>query len=226
MSNWNKTKIVATLGPASARRGVLRKMIQAGADIFRINGAHGTAEEHNRTAALVRDVAKGLKTSVAILVDLPGPKFRIGKLKSEPVFLKAGGTVELFCMEGVQRGDEIPVPHSIHANLKPGSRIFVNDGIVALSVLKVEGKKVLCRVKAGGEIRSNKGINLPGTKLSAPALTAKDKRVLDTAIRIGADYVGLSFVRSRSNISSLRRTLMRRAPHVGIVAKIEKPVRE
>lgn len=219
----NKTKIVATLGPASAKRGELRLMMQAGASVFRVNGAHGSPEEHKKTISLVRDVSRNLGVPAAILMDLPGPKYRIGRLAKEPVNLKAGDVVTLACGQRVQRNDSIPVPHNIAGNLRPGSKIFINDGIVSLSVSRVEGRRVHARVKTGGEIRSFKGLNLPGTKLTSAALTAEDKRILESAIRNGVDFVGLSFVRTRSNILALRRLLAKRAPHIGIVAKIEKP---
>ena len=223
MINWNKTKIVATLGPASSRRGELRTMLQAGMDVARINGAHGTHKEHRKTIELVRSLSKELGVPTAILIDLPGPKFRIGTLTKEPVFLKKGEVVTLICGKKKQEGENIPVPHNIHRSVKPGHMIFINDGAVALSVIKISGVRIFCRVKSAGEIRSHKGLNLPNTKLDAPSLTAEDKKILDFAIRNKVDYIGLSFVRSAQNIRVLRSILKRRAPHMGIIAKIEKP---
>nr|HPQ81705.1 pyruvate kinase [bacterium] len=219
----NKTKIVATLGPASAKRGELRLMMLAGASVFRINGAHGSPEENKKTIDLVREVSHSTGIPAAVLVDLPGPKYRIGRLANEPMSLRSGDRIELLCSSKVQRGNAIPVPHNIAKNIRPGNKIFINDGMVELSVVKVEGRIIFARVKTGGEIRSNKGINLPGTKLTTAALTKKDREILDFAIRNDADFVGLSFVRTRSNILALRRMLKRRAPHIGIIAKIEKP---
>lgn len=223
MPTWNSTKIVATVGPASAKRGVLRSMLLAGADVFRINGAHGTSDEHRTTIALVRAVARRLGLPAAVLVDLPGPKYRVGRLLREPLLLKSGAGVALACGQSVQKGPALPIPHAIHKALRPGNSIFINDGLVELKVVKVRGTTVECRVKAAGEIRSHKGINLPGAKLAAPALTPQDKRILDMAIRMDVDYVGLSFVRSAENILALKRILKRRAPHIGAIAKIEKP---
>ena len=137
--------------------------------------------------------------------------------------LRGGDKVELICGVKVQKGAAIPIPHAIHKTLKAGSPIFINDGIVSLSVLRIEGPKVICRVKAGGEIRSHKGINLPGTKLTSAALTSQDRGILKTAIECDADFVGLSFVRTRANVLALKRILAKKAPHIGVIAKIEKP---
>ncbi|MFH0799273.1 MAG: pyruvate kinase [Pseudomonadota bacterium] len=219
----NKTKIIATIGPASNGLPVLRSMLRAGADILRINGAHGNAAEHKRSIAAVRAAAKGLGLTVAVLVDLPGPKFRIGKLKREPMRLKKGEGVTLLCGSDSQKNSSIPIPHNIHLSLKVGNPIFMNDGAVELRVLRIKGREIECSVKAGGEISSHKGINLPGTKLSVPSLTARDKRILRFAIREKVDYVALSFVRSAKDMVALRRMLKRSAPHIGIIAKIEKP---
>lgn len=223
ISNKTQTKIVATLGPASSTRSVLKEMLAAGVSVARINGAHGSPDEHKRTIALVRNISKRLKITVAILIDLPGPKYRIGKLARESEILKPGNRVILACESAVQRGREIPVPHNIRRTIKRGHMVYINDGIVALRVTSVRGKKIECVVKAGGEIRSHKGLNLPDTKLLVPALTAQDKTILDFAIKQDVDYVGLSFVRSARHVKILRNILKRRSPHIGIISKIEKP---
>lgn len=223
MPTWNKTKIVATIGPASAKRGVLQRMIQAGADVIRINGAHGSIEAHRSLIALVRSVAKALGQPTAILVDLPGPKYRVGELSREPLVLRTGATIALACQKGVQRGPTIPVPHPIHRAVRPGMKIFLNDGLIELRVARVRGRIIECRVQAGGELLSRKGINLPGARLDAPSLTPLDRKILEMAIRGGVDFVALSFVRSARDMQALRRLLKRRAPAIGAIAKIEKP---
>ena len=224
MKNWKRTKIIATIGPASRNKRVLSAMIHAGADIFRINGAHGTFDEHKKAIDLIRTVAKQKNTSIGILLDLPGPKFRIGTLKKEPLRLKIGDRVTLVCNQARQSDARIPIPHKeIHRALKIGGKIFINDGIVELRVNKVVGKEVFCTVKTPGEISSHKGINLPNAKLKIPSLTAQDKKILAFAIRQDVDYIALSFVRSAKDILALRKILDRRAPHIGVVAKIEKP---
>lgn len=224
MAGWNRTKIIATIGPASRTKRELASLLAAGADIFRINGAHGTNREHRKTISLIREVARRRNEPVAVLIDLPGPKFRVGKLKREPVNLKVGEVVTLVCGRSVQIDRKIPVPaRTIHRCLRAGSQIFINDGIVELNVIKIRGCDITCKVRAGGQISSHKGINLPLAKLNVPSLTKKDREILNLAIREDVDYVALSFVRSAKDMLSLRKILKKRAPHIGIIAKIEKP---
>lgn len=220
---WNKTKIVATIGPASANRKELKAMMNAGADVIRINGAHGDLAQHAKTIKLVRKVSHEMHLPTTILIDLPGPKFRVGRILKEPMVLKSGDNVQLVCGRAVQKGAEIPIPHSIHKAVKPGNHIFINDGIVELIVVRIKGVVVECRVKAGGEVKTRKGINLPMAKLKTQALTQEDRKILGMAIREDVDYVALSFVRRAQDILTLRRIIERKAPHIGIIAKIEKP---
>lgn len=224
MIKWNKTKIIATIGPASRNRRVLSAMVNEGADIFRINGAHGSLAEHAKAISLIRQVSGDTKMPIGILLDLPGPKYRVGILKTESLVLKGRSHVTLICGKSRQTDERIPIPHlDIHRALKPGLKIFINDGAVELSVLKVRGRQVDCVVKTGGTIGSHKGINLPKAKLKTASLTAQDKKILSFAIGHDVDYIALSFVRSARDIYALRKIILRRAPHIGIVAKIEKP---
>lgn len=223
MVTWNRTKIVATVGPACQSAFQLRAMINAGADVFRINGAHGTFGEHRKMIHRIRSLSKKERFPAAILVDLPGPKYRMGELTHEPVTLRRGNTVTLACGKKSQIDERLPVPAPIHRSLKKGDRIFINDGIVGLVVQKVNGNEVKCKIVASGEIRSRKGINLPGVKLKAPSLTSFDKKVLKFAIEESVDFIGLSFVRSAKNIKDLKRIIKHRAPHIRVIAKIEKP---
>ncbi len=199
-------------------------MLKAGVDIVRINGAHGDDAEHRRMIALVRDVSRRLGLATAILLDLPGPKLRLGALAEEPIVLTAGRTVTLVCGRTQQTDERLPLPDRFVARaVKRGSRIFLNDGIVALTVRAVHGTEVVCRVQAGGELRSRKGVNLPNVALPIPSLTKRDRELAAFAVREGVDYVGLSFVRAAKNVRDLRRLLAKRAPNIGIIAKIEKP---
>lgn len=223
MVTWNKTKIVATIGPASQSAFQLRMMLRAGVDVFRINGAHGTFAEHRKIIRRIRDVSRKELFPAAILVDLPGPKYRVGKLLQEPIVLHRGDTITLTCGREEQIDARIPIPCKIHKALKKGDRIFINDGIVGLTVKDKRGRDVKCVVNSGGEIRSRKGVNLPGVKLSAPSLTSFDRKVLNLAIREDVDFIGLSFVRNAKNIMALKRVLKKKAPHIGVIAKIEKP---
>ena len=199
-------------------------MISAGADVFRINGSYEDPAHHAKTIATIRTAAAREKAATAVLLDLPGPKFRLGQLTPNEYRLKAGSTVKLACGRKVQKADLIPVPDTtIARSVKPGNRIYINDGIVELRVLEVKGDIVSCRVKAGGPIRSGKGLNLPRVPLKLPSLTKRDRELAAMAIKQDVDYVGLSFVRSASNIKALRAIFKKKAPHIRIVAKIEKP---
>ncbi len=224
MERNTKTKIIATLGPASDTPQKMRAMMRAGVDVFRINGAHGGTAEHRRFIFAVRNAAKKENFPAAVMLDLPGPKFRIGKLMREPVKLKVGGKITLFCGASVQKDARIPVPDAAVArSVRRGGKIFLNDGIVKLTVLKVKGREIFCRVSAGGEIRTHKGMNLPNVRLAVPSLTKEDKKLAFMAANAGVDYLALSFVRSAKCVTDLRRLLRNKAPHMGIVAKIEKP---
>jgi pyruvate kinase len=221
---WNSTKIVATMGPACDSRKVLSEMIRAGVDVIRINGAHGDFDSQRAMIRLVRKTSEKLGVMTAILYDLPGPKLRLGDLNCESLKLKTGQLVVLACGKNKQVDDRIPMPDRCIARaVKKGGRIFINDGIVELRVKKVLGYDIECRVVSGGEIRSRKGVNLPRAKLPIPALTVCDKKLLAFALKEKIDYLGLSFVRSSRHVKTLRRLIDKKAPHTGIVAKIEKP---
>lgn len=224
MVTWNKTKIIATIGPASANRKMLRQILLAGADIIRINGAHAQVDEHRKTIHLIRSVGAKANFPAAILFDLPGPKIRVGSLKDETMRLKPGSDVTLICGKKDQVDEKIPIPmKQIAKGLKKGSKIFMNDGIIELSVTSIRGNEIDCRVRAGGELRSRKGVNLPLAKLDIPSLTTKDKKLLNMAVEEKVDYIGLSFVRSSLNVIALRKIVERKNPEIKIIAKIEKP---
>jgi pyruvate kinase len=199
-------------------------MIRAGVDVFRINGSYEDPAHHAKTIGRIRNVSHGKHTSTAVLVDLPGPKFRLGQLSPNETTLKKGAHVSLICGNSAQKDSRIPVPdRAIARSVKPGNTVFINDGLVELRVLEVKGMEVRCQVKAGGPIRSGKGLNLPRVPLKLPSLTPRDREMAAMAIRQDADYVGLSFVRSAKNIKDLRSIFKKKASHIGIIAKIEKP---
>ena len=213
-----KAKIVATLGPASSSPDVVRGLMAAGADAFRLNFSHGTADEHRRTAHLVRETAGD--RPVALIADLQGPRIRIGRL-AEPVAAAEGG--ELVLAAGECGGDALPTTYDALADdLGPGDRVLIDNGLVELRVLDSANGRVRCRVVTGGEIGSNKGINLPGVAVSAPALTEKDRRDLATAVELGADYVALSFVSTAEDLAELRALLDGHGAETPIIAKIER----
>ena len=215
-----RTKIVCTLGPASSSRETIRALIEAGLNVARINFSHGTHELHAKTIATVRAVAEEMDRPVAILGDLQGPRIRIGDLAS-PVQLEEGK--ELVLVPEAQAGEgEVPVTYDDIANdVGAGDRILINDGLLELLVLEVRKPRVRTRVLHGGELKSHKGMNLPGISVSAPSLTEKDHADIAFAIEHDVDYLALSFVRKAEDVHSLRRLLPKT---MLIVSKIEKDV--
>lgn len=215
-----RTKIVCTLGPATATPNAIRGLIQAGMNVARINFSHGTTAEHKATIGFIREAAAALDQPIAILGDLQGPRIRIGDLR-QTVVLNQGDDIVLV-HEGEEAADEFPVTYDhLATDVNVGDRILVDDGLIELVVLDIEGIRVRARVIHGGELRSHKGLNLPGIHVSAPSITGKDAVDIDFAIAHDLDYLALSFVRRAEDIESLRVRLPR---HVLIVAKIEKDV--
>jgi pyruvate kinase len=213
-----RTKIVATIGPASAAADKVHALAEIGVDVIRLNFAHGTHETHRQVIEWVREAAVAVGKPLAVLADLAGPKIRIGSIP-EPIDLGDRSLVVL-APEAIATGDEIPTTYAgLADDVQPGSRVLLDDGIMELRVAEVRHPRVMCRVARGGLLRSNKGINLPGISVSAPALTEKDIADLDFAIGMGVDYVGLSFVQRPDDIRDLRSRI---PGDVLIVAKIEK----
>ncbi len=219
----HKTKIVATVGPASDHPEVLRHMIQAGMNVARINFSHGDFAAHAATFARIRQAADAAGRDVAVLADLPGPKIRIGAFAEEPVNLTPGERFVLTTEAVTGTPDRVtvgfePLPRVV----RPGDRIFVADGFIALEVERVEGSEVVCRVIVGGELRSRKGLNLPGVDLGQRAFTEHDRRCLEFALRHGADAVGQSFVDRPEDVHAVRAAARELGHDPLIVAKIER----
>jgi pyruvate kinase len=213
-----RTKIVATIGPATAAVDHVHALAELGVDVVRLNFAHGTHESHAHAIRWVREAARDIGKPLAILADLAGPKIRIGALPA-PVNLTDKGTVVL-APEEIATGEELPTTYAPLADdVQPGNRILLDDGLMELRVLEVRQPRVLCTVVRGGLLQQNKGMNLPGVHVSAPALTEKDIRDLEFAESMDVDYVGLSFVQRPDDIRDLRSRIARRTL---IVAKIEK----
>jgi pyruvate kinase len=213
-----RTKIVATIGPASAAADKVHALAEIGVDVVRLNFAHGTHETHRQVIEWAREAALAVGKPLAVLADLAGPKIRIGTIP-DPIDLRDRSLVVL-APEAVAAGDEIPTTYAgLADDVQPGSRVLLDDGIMELRVAEVRHPRVMCRVARGGVLRSNKGINLPGIRVSAPALTEKDIADLDFATGVGVDYVGLSFVQRPDDIRDLRSRISGDAL---IVAKIEK----
>ena len=220
-----RTKIVATLGPASDREGVLEAMLEAGVDVVRLNFSHGTADDHRRRLARVREIAAQLGRSVAALGDLQGPKIRVARFKEGAVYLEEGQPFVLDMAMDSDAGDIHGVGcdyKTLADDVTAGDRLLLDDGRVVLDVTRVEGKQVHTEVVVGGKLSNHKGINKQGGGLSAPALTEKDKTDLKTAVEIGVDYLAISFPRTAEDMLEARRLLGEEGKEIGLVAKVER----
>ena len=220
-----RTKIVATLGPATDKPGELERLIKAGVDVVRINMSHGDAQDHIDRAAKVRELAEKLERQVGILVDLQGPKIRIARFKEGVVDLIEGASLALDSAWDPNEGSEKVVGLTYKAlpnDVEPGDELLLDDGRVVLRVESVEGTRVNTTVIVGGKLSNNKGINLRGGGLSASAITEKDKQDIKTAAQIGADYLALSFPRSAEDVEECRRLALEAGLKAGIVSKIER----
>jgi pyruvate kinase len=216
-----RTKIVATLGPASDTDDRLHALISAGVDAVRLNLSHGTHAQHAERAWRVREIAAEIGRPVALMADLQGPKLRVGEL-AEPVVL-ATGTEVTVCAEDSANGGELPVaPAVIGQVLEPGHDVLIDDGLVRLRVDEVDGGRARCAVLVGGLVSAHKGVNLPGVPLPIPSLTPKDLVDLEWALETGVDFVALSFVRSAADVRGLRELIEQSGSHAHVIAKIEK----
>jgi pyruvate kinase len=216
-----RTKIVVTVGPASASRETLLAIAEAGMDAARLNFSHGTHEEHAAMIELVRDIEKEIGRSIAIMADLQGPKVRIGELQA-PVTLGTGDEV-IVAAEEAARDGELPVaPTAVGEVLQPGHDILIDDGLVRLRVEAVERGRARCTVVTGGIVETHKGVNVPGVPVPIPSLTRKDMDDLDFALDLGVDFVALSFVRSAADVRDLRELISTAGSHAHVIAKIEK----
>ncbi len=218
-----RTKIVATLGPACTDPKVLDRMLEAGVDVVRLNFSHGTAEEHQQRCELVRSLAKTRGRAVGVLVDLQGPKIRIGKFENGKIFLKPGDPFifDANCKMGDQTRVGLDYPELVR-DVARGATLLLDDGRVEMWVEEVKGDEVFCKVVQGGALSNNKGINRKGGGLSAAALTEKDIEDIKTAALIKADYLAVSFPRSAADIQQAREILHAAGGRAWIVAKIER----
>lgn len=218
------TKIVATVGPATDAPGALDALLEAGVDVFRVNGSHGTPDEHKARVAAVREASVRKGDPVAVLLDLQGPKIRLGKFENGSVFLEKDREFTISTQECIGNVAKACTTYADFArDVKPGDPVLLNDGAVCLEVLDTDGIAARCRVMRAGEVGDRKGINLPGVQLSTPSLTKKDKADLVAGIDAGIDLIALSFVRKASDIQRMRLLLEEKEAAIPIVAKIEKP---
>lgn len=220
-----RTKIVATLGPATDDPKALDSLIEAGVDVVRLNFSHGTAEEHNERAETVRNRARAHGRQVGVLVDLQGPKIRIDKFKAGSIELAEGDQfiLDANCPSDAGTKERVGIAYKeLPGDLKRADTLLLDDGRIVLWVESVEGAEIHCKVKVGGTLSNKKGINRQGGGLSAPALTDKDREDIKTAADIKADYLAVSFPRNAADINEARQLFNDAGGKGGIVAKIER----
>jgi pyruvate kinase len=219
-----RTKIIATIGPASSSEAVIAKLIRAGMDVARLNFSHGERTDHKKRIRLIRQEAAKAGKQIAIIQDLQGPKIRVGVVEHDAVTLRRGDTVTVTTrhVTGTSSMFSVTYPRLIK-ELKIRETILIDDGRIELTVIKKEANSLRCRIIRGGVLKSHKGINLPGSRLSLPSLTHKDREDLLFGIEQGIDYVALSFVRSAGDIENAKRFLRTIGAEIPIIAKIEKP---
>ncbi|MEE8451865.1 MAG: pyruvate kinase [Thermoguttaceae bacterium] len=221
----SQTKIVATLGPASSQQSQITELLEAGVDVFRINMAHGSREEHEACLAAIRAASIEVNQQVAVLVDLAGPKIRLGELPGGQLHCDADARLR-FVRGDVASDDPIELTTTYEPlidELTVGDRVMLADGTVVLAVEQVDADSARCRVTQPGLIRSRQGVNLPGVKLSTPALGPVDRDNAAWAAQAGIDFVGLSFVRTADEIRQLKSLLQSHDSEAQVIAKIEKP---
>jgi pyruvate kinase len=217
-----RTRIVATLGPATDPPAVLRAILDAGVDVARINFSHGTADEHLSRIARFRDAARQLPRPVAVLGDLPGPKLRVRT--AAPRELTIGAEIAFNLQQRPEQADELTITEpEMLGDVLPGQRILLDDGRLQLEAVRKNGNRLIARVTVGGALQPNKGINLPDTPLNIPALTERDRQAIAVAKQGDVDWLGLSFVRSPAAAAELRAEAQRHNLDVPILAKIERP---
>ncbi|WP_143961773.1 pyruvate kinase [Litoribacter populi] len=221
---FNKTKILATVGPASNNEDTLTKLVHAGASVFRLNFSHGNHQGHSDVIKLIRDINKKLNLNIGILQDLQGPKIRVGEVENNGVEIIAGDPITITTEPVVGTSSLVStVYQNLPNDVQEGDRILIDDGNLELVVLSTDGKSVKCTVIHGGLLKSKKGINLPSTKVSAPSLTEKDLEDLEFGLANDVDWIALSFVRSAEDILDLRLRIEKAGKECKIVAKVEKP---
>ena len=222
--HWRRTKIVATIGPATDTQKSIKELIKAGVNVFRLNMSHGDHDYHAKIFKRIRKCTKQLDSYSAILMDLCGPKIRVGKFENGSITLKRNAEVTIRCASGLgQEGIIISQYRKLYKDVKKGERILLDDGNLECRVDAVNGRNIKCKVIHGGELKDNKGLNLPDSVVSASSFTSKDKKDVELAMKLKADFVALSFVRSAKDVKGLKRYMQRIASEIPIIAKIEKP---
>lgn len=220
---FNKTKIIATVGPASNTKRKLIELIKAGTDVFRLNFSHGTYEDHARIVKFIRDINEQLGTNICILQDLQGPKIRIEEVQ-KGTKIKTGNKLIITTKSIIGNADKVSTSYKrLPSDISVKDVILIDDGKIELVVESIKNDEVHTRVIHGGKLKSRKGINMPFTMVTAPSLTSKDKKDLEFALEHNLEWLALSFVRKASDIVQLRRRIERAGKEILIIAKIEKP---
>jgi len=221
IKNYRKTKILATIGPSSEKITKIEKLVLSGADAFRINCSHTNESQLKKYVENIRKVEKKLKKPIGILIDLQGPKLRIGDIERNNIILKKGQKILLINKSKSSKSNEIPLPEKkVFQSIKVNHPIFIDDGKIKLKVLKVSKNIIETKVILEGMLNSKKGLNLPKTVLKSSALTLSDKKNVKKGIELGVDWIALSFIQSPEDVKDLRKICKR---NVSIMAKIEKP---
>jgi len=221
---FRRNKIVATIGPSSSSREMLLALMEAGADVFRLNFSHGQHDALAEVVTLIRELSRNRRRAVAILGDLQGPKIRTGMMRGDLMTLAAGQSVVVTTEEVLGENGVIPTTYrELPRDVTVGDRILLDDGLLELQVEQINDVRVHCRVLVGGALKNRKGMNLPGVAVSAPALTDKDLVDLEFCLAQELDYIALSFVRSERDVLQLKEALAKHQSEIRVIAKIEKP---
>ena len=221
----HRTKIVATIGPASNSKSTILQMVQQRMNVARLNFSHGSYQDHAQIVTLLRSVSQELNTPITILQDLQGPKIRVGMLPEEGIALKVGEKLTLVPQSEAKNNlAEISIDYPFLAEeAQPGEQILIDDGLLELKIVAIDGQAVVCEVVEEGILKSRKGVNLPSLNLRSPSMTEKDRQDLEFGISQGIDWVSLSFVRQAEDIRFLKQFLRDRNADIPVMAKIEKP---
>jgi len=221
---WRRTKIIATIGPATDTDKSIKELIKSGVNVFRLNMSHGDHAYHSDVFKRIRRCAREMDSIAAILMDLCGPKIRVGMFKDDSITLKRNAKIIISCGRGLGDEQKIISQYSqLYKDVKKGERILLDDGNLECRVESIRGKEVNCKVVYGGVLKNNKGLNLPDSNVSVSSFTAKDKKDVVLAMQLKADFVALSFVRTSGDIQELKKYMQKNGRELPIVAKIEKP---
>lgn len=219
----NRTKIVCTIGPATASRAQLEGLIEAGMDVARLNFSHGSEEWHRERIRLLRELAEEHGRPIGILLDIPGPKLRVGDIPAGSVELGMNSTFRLVAGDVVGSAEQVSVSHArLPQELEPGDRIFLADGTIELEVESTDADTVYTRVLVGGPLSSHKGMNFPTRSLSVPSMSDDDRRAIRVGVEAGVDFIALSFVRTADDVRLARHAMLEAGGSVPLIAKIEK----